>query len=100
MVDRMNEAEAQRIAAGSFQNRDQVTAARVCGCFYCLATFPGAAVQAWVDDGKTALCPRCGVDSVLPDVVDDASLRSLHHHRFEVVYRLDEAGMPVRVAGE
>ncbi len=96
----MNEAEAEMIARGSFQNRDQVTAAPACGCFSCLATFPGAGVQTWVDDGRTALCPRCGIDSVLPNVTDDASLRSLHHHRFEAVYRLDEAGVPVRAAGE
>jgi hypothetical protein len=96
----MNEAEAQRIAAGSLRNRDQVTAVPVCGCFYCRATFPGGAVQAWVDDGKTALCPRCGIDSVLPNVIAGVSLRWLHHHRFEVVYRLDEAGVPIRVVGE
>jgi hypothetical protein len=33
-------------------------------------------------------------------VIDEATLRTLHHHRFEVVYHLDEAGMPTRVAGE
>lgn len=96
----MNEAEAQRIAARSFQNCEQVTAAPACGCFYCLATFPGGEIHTWVDDGQTALCPRCGIDSVLADVIDDATLRTLYHHRFEVVYRLDEAGMPIRVAGE
>ena len=96
----MNETEAERIARGSFRNRAQIAAAPACGCYYCLATFPSDEVQTWVDDGCTALCPRCSIDSVLPNVTDDASLRSLHHHRFEVVYSFTEAGAPVRVAGE
>jgi hypothetical protein len=100
MVEQMNEVEAEKIAKGSLRNRGQIAEAQSCGCHYCLATFPSDEVQNWVDDGCTALCPRCGIDSVLPNVTDDASLRSLHHHRFEVAYRFNEAGLPVRVTGE
>ena len=96
----MNETEANRIAAASFLNRDRITAAPSCGCFYCLATVPGDDVREWVDDGRTALCPRCGIDSVLPDVTDDDTLRVLHHYRFEVTHRLDAAGKRERAAGE
>jgi hypothetical protein len=37
---------------------------------YCLATFPPAAIEEWIDEdgarvGQTALCPRCGIDSVI-----------------------------------
>lgn len=40
-----------------------------CGCFFCLKTFRARDVVNWLDDsdGKTAVCPYCGVDSVLPD---------------------------------
>lgn len=96
----MNEAEARNIAAASFRNRDRVMAGRVCGCFHCLATFPADEIREWVDNDQTALCPRCGVDSVLAEVTDRATLQSLHHFRFEVTYRLDATGTPVRVAGE
>ncbi len=37
-----------------------------CGWFFCLSLFEAAGIQDWTDDGKTALCLRCGVDSVLP----------------------------------
>jgi hypothetical protein len=37
----------------------------VCGCYYCLAQFAGAEIVDWVDDGRTAICPRCGIDSVV-----------------------------------
>jgi hypothetical protein len=51
-------------------HRSQVEASETCGCFYCLATFPPTAIEEWVDEddagvGQTALCPRCGIDSVL-----------------------------------
>lgn len=44
-----------------------------CGCFYCLAVFYPASIVEWIDDrnvpegtfGATALCPKCGIDSVL-----------------------------------
>jgi hypothetical protein len=52
----------------SFKNRQQLEQSDVCGCFYCLATYAPAEVTEWVteDDGRhTALCPRCGIDSVL-----------------------------------
>jgi hypothetical protein len=45
-----------------------------CGCFYCLAIFQPSEIEDWVDEppnvgisasGKSALCPRCGIDSVI-----------------------------------
>lgn len=40
-----------------------------CGCFYCMETFAAGEVDERVTnlafDGQTALCPRCGIDSVL-----------------------------------
>jgi hypothetical protein len=43
----------------------------MCGCFYCLETFPAEEVEEYVDkfcgECITALCPRCGIDAVLPD---------------------------------
>lgn len=96
MVDRMIESEADAIARQSLRNRARVTAAAHCGCFYCLAVFPGSAMQEWVDNGQTALCPRCGVDAVLADVTDRETLRLLHQLRFEetvgAAERITEAG--------
>lgn len=50
-------------------------ASEVCGCFYCLQMFPPTEIENWVDElvdekgiasqGETALCPKCGIDSVL-----------------------------------
>lgn len=47
-----------------------------CGCFYCLSIFAPDDIEEWVDEppncprgaGRTALCPACGIDAVLPDL--------------------------------
>jgi hypothetical protein len=53
----------------SSRHRKEVLASEQCGCFYCLAIFPPSELEAWVDEweseGQTALCPRCGIDSVI-----------------------------------
>ena len=54
----------------SSRNRELIEGTRACGCFHCLARFEASAVKEWVAEEKggdvTALCPVCGVDSVLP----------------------------------
>ncbi len=56
----------------SFANRADVESSRRCGCFYCLEIFEADEVEDWaVEDDlgrrQTALCPYCGIDSVLGD---------------------------------
>ncbi len=60
--------ELQRLHRLSFANREAVSKSDVCGCFFCLKTFSGSAISQWVDesrDTQTAMCPHCGIDSVL-----------------------------------
>ena len=61
----------------SFKHRKELEDSSICGCFYCLRTFPPGEVTEWVDwpedtpdgleltAGLTALCPWCGIDSVI-----------------------------------
>ena len=37
-----------------------------CGCFYCLEIFDPKEIKIWIKDKSgTALCPYCGIDSVI-----------------------------------
>lgn len=36
------------------------------GCFYCITIYGSSEIKEWIDGGQTALCPHCGIDSVLP----------------------------------
>ena len=56
-------------------HEDAILKSNNCGCFYCLSIFPPNAIEEWIQEqedcprgpGKTAVCPNCGIDSVLPD---------------------------------
>jgi hypothetical protein len=53
----------------SSSHRDEVETSEVCGCFYCLTIFSPTEITEWVDEvngiGTTAICPHCGIDSVI-----------------------------------
>jgi hypothetical protein len=49
----------------SAMNRVEVQRSASCGCFHCLSTFEPSAIKHWIDTGQTAVCPTCGMDSVV-----------------------------------
>ena len=47
-------------------NRKKLLQRERCGCFFCEKIYHPAEITEWVDEGgKTALCPHCGIDSVI-----------------------------------
>lgn len=50
-------------------NEDLISRSSMCGCFNCGDIFPPEEIEDWIEDkeGRTAICPHCSVDSVLPD---------------------------------
>jgi hypothetical protein len=62
-----------REAHGHCSNhRSEVLSSSKCGYFYCLAVYFPSAIVKWIDvdesgEGQTAICPRCGIDSVIGD---------------------------------
>jgi hypothetical protein len=68
------------------RNRSDLQKSNLCGCFYCLAVFPANEVQNWIDDGETALCPKCGIDSVIGSIseypIQHEFLSKMHDHWF------------------
>lgn len=52
----------------SFKNQVKVLQAKECCCFDCAKFFASSEVVGWIDDGdqKTAMCPHCGFDTVIP----------------------------------
>jgi hypothetical protein len=77
-----NRADLEGVHKHSSRHRDRIERSSLCGCFYCLALFAPTEILDWVDApegaedkaGETALCPRCGIDAVLPDSVPGAPL--------------------------
>jgi hypothetical protein len=53
-------------------NRADIENDKICGCYYCLTIFLPSEINEWCresmrGDGVTAICPRCGIDSVIGD---------------------------------
>lgn len=70
----------------ALHNRTLVEESEVCGCYHCLAVFSKHDITQWTDDHRTALCPACSVDAVVPQtagvVLDADTLRSVQQHWF------------------
>ena len=68
-------------------NESLLSESSVCGCFYCLKVFDPCEIETWINDreGKTAICPYCSIDSVLPGNRVDLSeefLKQMHKRWF------------------
>ena len=74
-------------------HEDAVRASTQCGCFDCLRLFPASGISQWIEEqetsargrGRTAVCPACGMDTVLPespDYVLSVELLSAMHKRW------------------
>lgn len=67
-------------------HRQTLRESTLCGCFYCLEVFPPSELEDWVGDGDTALCPRCGIDSVIGSAsgypIEREFLKKMHDYWF------------------
>jgi hypothetical protein len=70
----------------TIRHHTEVMASAKCGCFHCLSVFSPQEIVKWVDGGLTALCPRCVIDSVLPEAsghpISIEFLRQMKAHWF------------------
>jgi hypothetical protein len=69
------------------RNRDAIQNSALCGCFYCCTTFAASEVKEYTSP-EDALCPKCGIDSVLADKsgypIEGPFLEAMYEVWFEV----------------
>ena len=67
-------------------NREELHKCKLCGCFYCLGIYPPSEITEWVDVDRTAICAKCGIDSVIGDTsgypITAEFLQRMHDHWF------------------
>jgi hypothetical protein len=79
----------------SDHHRELLARSEEAGCFYCKRVYAPSEITEWIDgpqlatgntaDGVTVLCPRCGIDAVLPSAavpLDGELLAAMHHRWF------------------
>jgi hypothetical protein len=73
----METLDLHRLHKLSGWHEDAIQRSDLCGCFCCVRIFARTEIVEWVDEpphcprgpGKTAICPLCGVDAVLPEEI-------------------------------
>ena len=67
-----NKMKDEIIASHMFSSnhKENLSRDKKCGCFYCLEVFDPSKITEWLNEengfpGGTALCPFCGVDSII-----------------------------------
>ena len=76
----------------SSNHKPELTKDQKCGCFYCLKVFSPAEITEWIvedtpiDYRGTALCPYCGIDSVIGESsgypIEEEFLKAMHKKWF------------------
>ena len=74
----------------SFKNRAEIAQSLICYCIHCQKACASGQVEKWVDDGETAICPKCGVDSLIGSAAEyemtEPLLKELHEFYFEQLF--------------
>ena len=67
-------------------HKEEILGSTLCGCFYCEQTFSSKEIKEWfeenIEKGETAICPKCGIDSVLSakfPITDKIFLREMNN---------------------
>jgi hypothetical protein len=75
------------------RHRGEIERSEQCGCFYCLQSFLPSEIEEWTDSDTTAMCPRCGIDSVIGSAsgfsLSREFLQRMHNHWFERSYKIE-----------
>ncbi len=75
--------QAHKLSIG---NREIILAGARAACFNCRQIFAPSQITEWTDAGKTALCPSCGIDAVLPETpalpITSQFLNAMNRHWF------------------
>jgi hypothetical protein len=70
----------------SMKNKANLEDSSQAGCYYCYKIFDPQQITEYTDEGKTAICPFCKVDAVLPNLnlmeFSEEFLKKTHKHWF------------------
>ncbi len=66
--------ELEELHTCCYSHRERILKEETIGCFFCRNMSKSSDIEEWADKGTTALCPKCGVDAVLPGSLCDESV--------------------------
>jgi len=80
--------EEKKAHQHSTNNKKELNKSSICGCFYCCEIYTPSEIKDYLNEGEgTALCPYCGVDSVIADTseykITKDFLMKMHNYWFK-----------------
>lgn len=88
----LTRADLESFHRASTSHRELLATAVRAGCFHCESNFSPTEIHQWIDApaagraSATALCPRCGIDAVLPEAgsitIEAGLLRAMREYWF------------------
>lgn len=83
-----------------YDNRKEIERSRICYCICCGTFVQPSEINSYVDDGRTAICPRCDCDAIIGDGcgigLDDNLLAALHDRYFDYS-DIEDTGMEIYI---
>jgi len=80
------ESQFKRLHAYSSHNKKLIASAEKCYCFYCKSSMKSDEIKTYIDNGETALCPKCDIDAIIPDsigeTVDEEIISQMNEYWF------------------
>ena len=75
-------------------NKSEILNNNICGCFYCLKIFNSKEIESWLIIEETALCPYCGIDSVIGSnsgyKISLQFLKKMNKYWFKKSFKMDK----------
>lgn len=63
-------------------NASKIKKDTICSCYCCCSTYTGENIQEYIDNERTALCPVCGIDAVIPEKIEEEKLEEMYKFWF------------------
>lgn len=61
----------------SYNNKQLIQKSNECYCFHCESKINAKEIVSFIDNDKTALCPLCNVDAIIPDCIEEEITKEL-----------------------
>ena len=55
----------------SSHNKNLIDVSEKCYCFHCKSVIDAKDITEYSCEGQTALCPKCRIDAIIPDAIDE-----------------------------
>lgn len=90
MNKRLKKKLFRKVYGASRHNRNILSAAKKCGCFFCGRIYEPSKIREWTDKGRTAICSYCFVDSVITGFRGMPLSKKLLGNMYETFFGGDE----------